>query len=353
MKKNRFLDFLRSYVIFFLLVSFTVTCCMLMFLTVLGRSLNIEFTADNLSIAAKLTFVNVIVISLIFTVIDGVRRKYMVERPVRQIRVAAEKMMRGDFSVRIPTDTGVDRSGTFDEVIECFNAMAAELSGIDTLRTDFISAVSHELKTPLTVMQNYASMLEAPDLSEAERLEYAGRIKEACGSLSMLVTNVLKLNKLENRQIPPAPKSFDLSEQLRESVLSFEELFDKKELEIECDIEDEVYVLSDPELLSIIWNNLLSNAVKFTPEGGKISIALFCEGNRIFVRISDTGIGMSAEVGNRIFEKFYQGDASRASSGNGLGLSLVKRVLDLTDGEISVESEEGRGSTFTVCLKRS
>jgi signal transduction histidine kinase len=232
------------------------------------------------------------------------------------------------------------------------NAMAAELSGTETLRTDFIANVSHELKTPLAVMGNYATMLQRPGITEEEKNEYAKAISEATRKLAQLITNILKLNKLENQQIFPQPKEFDLGEQLCECLLGFEDAWEAKNLEIETDIADDVRIRSDPELLSLVWNNLISNAVTFTPDGGKIGVMLKTEEHFVTVQVRDTGCGMTPEIGRHIFEKFYQGDVSHATQGNGLGLALVKRVVDILGGEIGVQSVYGQGSAFTVKFKR-
>lgn len=326
---------------------------MILFLKVMEAELGIVFTQENLSVAAKLTFVNVIIISLVFTAVDIIRRKLTVDRPIKMIRKASERIMQGDFSVRIPYDPSIESNYMFSEVIDCFNKMAEELSSIETLRTDLVANVSHELKTPLTVMRNYAKMLEDPTLSEEERMTYVKAIGEASKKLSELITNILKLNKLENSSIAPAAKKYDLGEQLRESVIAFEEIWEKKKLEISCDIPDGIYINADPEMMSLIWNNLISNAIKFTDAGGSVSVSLAEDGENAKVTVSDTGCGISKEMGAHIFEKFYQGDTSRSSEGNGLGLPLVVRVLDLTDGEISVESELGKGSTFTVKIRKA
>ena len=160
------------------------------------------------------------------------------------------------------------------------------------------------------------------------------------------------MNKLENQQIFPQPQEFDLGEQLCECLLQFEDAWEAKEMEIETDIEDDVRIKSDPELLSLVWNNLISNAVKFTPEGGTIGVSLKTIGDQVVVSVSDTGCGMKPETGMHIFEKFYQGDTSHATQGNGLGLALVKRVVDILNGEIGVQSVYGQGSTFSVKFKR-
>ena len=354
MKKPKFKQVLRAinnYVVFFLMVAFVVTCCMMLFVTTLANSMGLEFTSDNIADAAKLTFLNVLVITFFSGTLDYSRRKYMVDRPVRQILTAAEKVMQGDFSVRIEPVKDFSGETGFNEIIECFNKMTAELAGTETLRTDFIANVSHELKTPLAVMGNYATMLQQPGITEEEKNEYAKAISESARRLAQLITNILKLNKLENQQIFPQPVEFDLGEQLCESLLQFEDAWERKNLNIETDIAEDVRLRSDPELLSLVWNNLISNAVKFTPEGGTIGVMLRSEGNFVVVSVSDTGCGMKPETGMHIFEKFYQGDTSHATQGNGLGLALVKRVVDILDGEISVQSVYGQGSTFTVKIR--
>ena len=355
MKKPKFRQVVKAinnYVVFFLMVAFVVSCCMMLFVTVLADSMDLVFTKENIAVAAKLTFGNVILITLLSGTIDYVRRKNMVERPVKKILAAAEQIMQGDFTVRIePVKEFAGETG-FNEIIDCFNKMTAELAGTETLRTDFVANVSHELKTPLAVMGNYATMLQRPGLTEEERCEYAKAISEAARRLAQLITNILKLNKLENQQIFPQMDEYDLGEQLCENLLQFEDVWEKKNLTIETDIEDDVRIRSDAELLSLVWNNLISNAVKFTPEGGTIGVTLKTEGNLVTVTVSDTGCGIKPEVGQHIFEKFYQGDTSHATQGNGLGLALVKRVVDILSGEIGVQSVYGQGSTFTVRFRR-
>ena len=355
MRKPKFRLFLRAvnnYIVFFLIVAFAVTCCMLLFVNVLADTMGLVFTRENMTEAAKLTFGNVILLTIISATIDYIRRKQMVEKPVRQILAAAEKIMQGDFTVRIePVKEFAGETG-FNEIIACLNKMTAELAGTETLRTDFIANVSHELKTPLAVMGNYAIMLQRPGISETERVEYAKAISDSARRLAALITNILKLNKLENQQIFPQLDEYDLGEQLCESLLQFEDVWEQKGLEIETDIEEDVRIRSDAELLSLVWNNLISNAVKFTPEGGTIGVSLKTDGNMVIVQVRDTGCGIRPEVGQHIFEKFYQGDTSHATQGNGLGLALVKRVMDILNGEIAVHSVYGEGSTFTVKLKR-
>ena len=352
-KKNiRWLFALRRYITFFLLMAFIISCCMILFLNMMTRSANLELTQEHIERAAKVTFLNVILLSFLCTIVDEIRRKFMVGRPVRKIIKAAEQMMKGDFAVRIPPLHGIANADGFGVIADYFNQMAQELSGTETLRTDFIANVSHELKTPLAVIQNYGTMLQQQDLPENKRLEYAKAITDASRRLANLITNILKLNKLENQQIFPKAETYDLGEQLCECLLTFERAWEDKALDIETDVEAEVMINSDGELLSLVWNNLFSNAIKFTPPHGKISLTLKAEGEFAVVQVSDTGCGISPEVGKHMFEKFYQGDTSHATQGNGLGLALVKRVIDIVGGDISVSSEVGKGSIFTVKLRR-
>ena len=352
-RRHPFFRALQNYVTFFLLIAFVVTCCMSLFVTTLANSMGLIFTKENITAAAKLTFGNVLLISFGAATIDYIRRKRMVDRPVKQIMDALDQVMQGDFSVRIPPVKEFAGETGFNEVINAINKMTAELQGTETLRTDFIANVSHELKTPLAVMGNYATMLQQPGISEETKMEYAKAISAAARRLAALITNILKLNKLENQQIFPKHEEYDLSGQLCESLLQFEDAWEAKILNIETDIEDDVRIRSDAELLSLVWNNLISNAVKFTPSGGTIGITLKAEETGIVLSIRDTGCGIDPETGKHSFEKFYQGDTSHATQGNGLGLALVKRVLDILHGEISVRSTPGQGSTFTVRIRRN
>lgn len=350
-RTSRWLTALWQYFVFFLLIAFVVTCCMLLFLETLQANMELPLTQELIETAAKLTFGNVVLISFLCTVIDSARRWFLVTRPVQRIADAAEKITRGDFSVRIQPVFTMGGQDGLNTIIHAFNRMAEELSGIETLRTDFISNVSHELKTPLAIIQNYGTMLQQPGLAEEQRQEYAKAITDASRRLADLVTNILKLNKLENQQIYPQKEVFNLGEQLCECLLNFEDIWEEKNMELDTDISEDVVVTSDRSLLSLVWNNLFSNALKFTPSGGRVSVSLKADGAFAVVQVSDTGCGISRSVGAHIFEKFYQGDTSHAAQGNGLGLALVKRVIDIVDGDISVSSEVGKGSVFTVTIR--
>ncbi len=344
---------LYHYVCFFLLMAFVITCCMVLFLNTMSDTAGLVLSGDNIGVAAKLTFGNVVFLSLVCTVIDALRRRVTVDRHVRTIVSASQQIAKGDYSVRIkPLRGSYHANDGLDQIVDSINRMAEELSGVETLQSDFIANVSHELKTPLAVMQSYGTLLQSPDLSDEDRVRYAKGVTEACRRLADLITNILKLNKLENQQVYPQVKRYELNEQLCECLLNFEHIWEEKEIEIQTALDERVFVEADAELLAPVWNNLISNALKFTEPGGTVSVCLSTEDRYAVVRISDTGCGITPEVGKHMFEKFYQGDTSHATQGNGLGLALVKRVMDILQGEIDVESVPEKGTTFTVKIRR-
>ncbi|GAA6493657.1 HAMP domain-containing sensor histidine kinase [Candidatus Bariatricus faecipullorum] len=284
------------------------------------------------------------------TVFTRNKMKSTYEEPMHRMAEATRKVADGDFSVFVPTVNTPDRPDYLDIMILDFNRMVEELGSVETMKTDFVSNVSHEMKTPVAVIRNYAELLQRESLGEEERKEYAKTVEEAAVRLSRLITNILKLNKLENQSISPETEVYDLCGQLENCILSFETQWEEKDLELEVDMEDRLTIKADRGLLELVWNNLLSNAVKYTEPGGTVSIRQQVSNGYVSVSVSDTGCGMSREVMEHIFDKFYQGDTSHSGEGNGLGLALVKRVVELMEGDISVTSGEGKGSTFTVNL---
>ena len=333
-----------GYVIFFLTIAVTVGVALTIFVVVNRNS------DGNSAVIAFTMLAVIVVISLLCTGIDIVRRKIMIDTPVRKILQATERIAKGDFSVRLETAHTYETYDDYDLIMENVNAMAAELSKSEILKADFVSNVSHELKTPLAIIQSYAKLLEKEGLSEELRIKYAQTICAAAKRLNDLVGNILKLNKLEHQELTPETEVVRLDEMLAEAVLGFEELIEQKELTLSCEL-DEATVVSSKSYLEIVWNNLLSNAVKFTEKGGTIGVSVKKSADGAIVTVSDTGCGISPETGARIFDKFYQGDTSHSGEGNGLGLALVKKVIDVLGGEISVSSEVGKGSVFTIVLR--
>lgn len=272
------------------------------------------------------------------------------EEPMHKLAEATSRVANGDFSVYVSTIHTQDKWDYLDVMIVDFNKMVEELGSIETLKTDFVSNVSHEMKTPIAIIKNYAELLKAEHITEEQRKDYAESIEGAAMRLSSLISNILKLNKLENQRITPEVKLYDVSRQLCECILQFEDAWEEKELELETEIEDAAMVEADESLLELVWNNLLSNAIKFTEPGGTITVKQTTDDRFIKVVVSDTGCGMDCDSMKHIFDKFYQGDTSHSKEGNGLGLALVKRVLELLDGDIQVFSEQAKGSSFVVTL---
>lgn len=270
------------------------------------------------------------------------------DQPMKELAKAAGKVAKGDFSVYIPPLHTSNRHDYLDLMFLDFNKMVAELGSLETMRSDFIANVSHEIKTPLAGIQNYAQLLQRPGLTKEDQETYISAILSSTRRLSALVTNILKLNKLESQQIVPSYEPYDLCGQLSDCAMSFEPVWEEKDIEFEADIEDRATVYGDASLLELVWNNLLSNAFKFTEPGGSVTLRQTSEEGCVTVSVSDTGCGISQEAQKHIFDKFYQGDTSHATEGNGLGLALVLRVLQLMNASIQVDSAEGQGTIFTV-----
>ena len=287
-------------------------------------------------------------VSLLLGTLFSIVVSKQILRPVDDLIRATERIARGDFSTPVPVRF---RKNQFSQLITSFNDMERELSGIEIFRKDFIGNVSHEFKTPLNAIRGYVRELSDPALSETEREEYIRIISEACDRLTRMTTGILLLSKLENQRFVSERESFDLTEQIRDVILLFEREWTKKEIELSLDLDETVTYSSNPEMLSHVWENLLGNAIKFCPaQGGIIRIACRRDAEGVTVTVSDNGAGMDEETKKHIFEAFYQGDSSHKAEGNGLGLSLVRRIVDLHGGRCEVISSPGEGATFTVTL---
>lgn len=305
----------------------------------------------NIPLRSQLMVLGVWLLAAIaFTVWTNYQIRRYYQKPVEEFARAARQVASGDFSVYLAPHHAADKATHLDVLFTDFNKMVEELGSMETLKKDFFSNVSHEIKTPLAVIQSNAQLLQKEELTMERRLEYTEAILHATRRLSSLITNMLKLNKLEKQAIKPAPKRYDLCAQLCECALQFEELWEQKNLGFEADLEERAMIEADEGLLELVWTNLLSNAVKFTPPGGRITLSQRSEEGTVTVSVTDTGCGMDGETVKRIFDKFYQGDPSHSTEGNGLGLALVKRILQLSDGSISVKSRVGEGSAFVVRL---
>lgn len=340
MKKLKY--FLAGFLGFLLVTGFDVSVAVLFYTKIEYR--------ENYQIA--LLLIVVIVINALFcSIIDVFRRKIMISRPLEEILDATSELTKGNFKVRLKPNHTYQNYDEFDLIKEDLNKMASELSKSEILKTDFIANVSHEIKTPLAVIQNYAKALENNNLTSDERTKYLKNLQETCKKLNNLVINILKLNKLENQSLEMDITRFNLSNLLVEQIIQFENLIDLKEINLECDIEEDLFINSEKSYLEIVFNNLISNAIKFTNNKGTIYISLKKMHNEYIIKFKDTGCGMDSVTGKHIFDKFYQGDTSHAKEGNGLGLALVKKVIDLIGGTIKVDSEVNVGTTFEIIIK--
>ncbi len=287
--------------------------------------------------------------SLFGTALAAFLGKYFL-RPIKQLSDATREVKRGNFRVRV-NDDSFQHVSEMGELVKNFNEMVRELDGIELFRNDFINNFSHEFKTPIVSIRGFARELQRGNLDEAQRQEYAKIIAEESDRLAQLSTNVLELSKLENQQIVINKSEFFLDEQLRQCILLREKEWSEKNLDILPEL-DSVRFFGNEEILAHIWTNLIGNAIKFTPEGGSVRISLSQSDSHVTVEIADTGVGMSDEVKQHIFEKFYQGDASHHRDGYGIGLTMAARAAALCGGSVSVESKLGEGSTFTVVLPK-
>lgn len=259
--------------------------------------------------------------------------------------VAFEKVSRGEYGYRLE----VPAKGRFKELFENFNKMSAELASVQTLKDGFVHDFSHEFKTPIASINGFANLLLEGGLSEEEQRQYLGIIARESERLSALAENTLMINRLENQQFVGEAETYRLDTQLKDCIILLERQWTEKGIDIFSELEPAEY-RGNAQLMQQVWLNIINNAVKFTPRGGKIGVKLVREGGGLKVSISDTGIGMSEEVAAHVFDKYYQGDRSRSTAGNGLGLSIARRIVTLAGGDISVRSRPGEGSTFTVTL---
>lgn len=245
----------------------------------------------------------------------------------------------------------VDRDDEIGELAHNFNIMVDELNSIEYLRKDFVSNISHELKTPIASIQGFTKLLVDDNLSKEEKNEYVNIILEETERLSNLSSNMLKLSKLEKQEIVTNKTEYRLDNQIRKAIIMLDEEINKRKIKISLD-SGEVSIYEDEDLIMEIWINLISNAIKYNNENGEIKIKVIEDENNVKVMIEDTGIGIPKEKQGKIFEKFYQVEKSRSSEGSGLGLAIVKRIVDLIKGEIEVESKENKGTKIIITIPK-
>ena len=337
---------LSIFVFIILLLAVGLTALGVYAFTKFGVLVNVE---GNLDLRSVILFM--VLSSLIIGGLIAFFSSRLPLKPINNLINQMNRLAAGDFRARLRFGNTLSAHPTAREISTSFNTMAEELENTELLRTDFINNFSHEFKTPIVSIRGFARELQMGDLTQEQREEYTRIIVEESDRLAKLSTTVLELSRLENQQIVTGQTNFDLDEQIRRCILLLEPQWTEKELEIIPELEP-LTIYSNEDITEQIWKNLIGNAVKFTPNGGTVSISMTADTERVCVTIADTGIGMSEETKAHMFEKFYQGDPSHHRMGYGIGLSVVDRAVKLCGGSIEVESEEGRGSRFTVTLPR-
>ncbi|MCI7624019.1 MAG: HAMP domain-containing histidine kinase [Clostridiales bacterium] len=293
--------------------------------------------------------IRVLLISILSGAAIAVGLSKIFVSPMMKLGDAMRKVAGGDFSVRLDCTSKIR---DVREVYGSFNTMVKELGNTETLQTDFVSNVSHEFKTPINAIEGYASLLQDSQLTDEQKNAYIDKIIFNTRRLSDLVGNILLLSKVNNQTISLKASTFRLDEQVRQSILALESKWEKKEIEFDIDL-DEIEYTGYENLLSHVWLNLIDNAVKFSPQNGQIRIRLKQLAGSVTFSIWDNGLPIpEADIG-RIFNKFYQGDNSHASEGNGLGLALVRKIVAAAHGTINVTSSEDAGTEFVVALPNS
>ena len=341
-KKNKNISKFILRNTFFIIVSILLIFFFIFSFTIFAFEAGLFLPGKPLPFGRFLVFISLLLTLAIFITF---RSNYIIAKSIRKLENATDEVAKGNFDIQL----NLTNNESIDGYIINFNKMVRELKNMEILQSDFVANVSHEFKTPLSVIQSYSKALRKNGLDDETKKQYEEILDNNIKKLTNLTTNILSLSKLENQEIVLNKKEFLLDEQIRQSILSLQPEWEKKNIDLKLTLPKTKYYGSD-ELIAQVWQNLISNAIKFSNKDSEISIIITKNENDIFVTITDNGIGMNTETLSKIFDKFYQGDISHSKDGNGLGLTLVNRILKICDGKISVKSQENKGSTFVVCL---
>ena len=337
---KRFLYNLISYIVFLITVSVVVSIGILIFSKVK------DFET---SILAIFVLLYILFTALIFFIIDYIRRNIIVQKPLNDILDATNLISKGEFDIKLKPRHNYNNYDELDKIMININKMAIGLRNDEILKNDFISNFSHEIKTPIAIMNGYINLLKRNEMSKEERDEYIDKLYNSSINLSNLISNILKLNKLENGEMEL--NDVNLSSVLENVIISYDELINNKKINFDIDIDDRLIKYTNESFIQLIFSNLISNAIKFSKYEGIVEIKLKNKNDYIEFMVKDNGIGMSKDTIIHIFNRFYQGDTSHKTEGNGLGLSMVKKAIDRLGYKISIESEEEKGSTFIVDIR--
>lgn len=342
---------IKTAILYILIV---IAIAAFLFYVFVQRSINIKLIEINeqqgqsikdlLNISSRSIRVSIVSILLItIALMQNISRKIV--NPIKKITDATKKVASGDFTIELETK----RDDEIGELTHNFNKMVKELNSIECLQKDFINNVSHEIKTPISSIQGFAKLLEADDLSKEERKEYAEIIKEESDRLLYLSTNILKLAKLENQERIMNKTKFNIAEQIRRTISVLEPKWKEKNIKFNVSLKEQEF-WGEKDLMYQVWMNIIENSIKFSKQDGQIDVKMKTNQDSIIVEIKDYGIGMEEEEAKKIFDRFYQVDKSHTKPGAGLGMTIAKRIVELSDGKIEVKSKLNESTTFIVTL---
>lgn len=330
-----------SFVLFFMIVEASVNLKLVEF-TITRK----EEVKEILRVIRMNSFITMLLTILMSGVLTSLSLRKILN-PIKQLNEATQKIASGDFEVELISE----REDEIGELTNNFNLMVKELKMNENFQREFINNVSHEIKTPFSSIEGFAKLLKDKDLTEQEREEYTNIIIEESERVTNISTKMLKLSKLQNQNFISNKTEFNISEQIRKCIAVLEPKWREKNIEFHVSLKEEIF-LGDEDLIYQVWMNIIENAIKFSKENAAIDIKVSEKEENILVKIKDYGIGMTEEEKEKIFDRFYQIDKSHSQNGAGLGLSIVKRILELSEGKIYVESEKGKGSIFFVELPK-
>lgn len=342
---------IKTAILYILIV---IAIAAFLFYVFVQRSINIKLIEINeqqgqsikdlLNISSRSIRVSIVSILLItIALMQNISRKIV--NPIKKITDATKKVASGDFTIELETK----KNDEIGELTHNFNKMVKELNSIECLQKDFINNVSHEIKTPISSIQGFAKLLEADDLSKEERKEYAEIIKEESDRLLYLSTNILKLAKLENQERIMNKTKFNIAEQIRRTISVLEPKWKEKNIKFNVSLKEQEF-LGEKDLMYQVWMNIIENSIKFSKQDGQIDVKMKTNQDSIIVEIKDYGIGMEEEEVKKIFDRFYQIDKSHTKPGAGLGMTIAKRIVELSGGKIEVTSKLNESTTFIVTL---
>lgn len=344
--RNVFYKYLLLYLLFFLLVSVIITSSIVIF----GVSFEFTLAPEDAAHGAIITVAMIIVISLFILAVYIMIQHFAVNKPIERIRDYLQHVSEGNFDTKLERGFEIFGLSQFNSMIDDINTTVGELQNIQTFRTDFINNISHEAKTPISVILNYSKLLEEENLSDDLRIKYSKKIYSAADDLNSLVITALNINRIEHQKIFPNHESFDLSEHLVQSIFAYETKFEDKNINLQTDFDEGIIIDTDKRLLQLVWNNLISNAIKFSKEGGTVRIEVHRFDDVATVSVSDNGRGIDDSDKPHIFDKYFRSERVSDVRGNGLGLALVKNITDALEMNISFDSELGVGTTFVVSI---